>query len=49
MSLARGCLMRTTTIRSDVKNLLFDYLLHQLGCGNVALQVRLLATITGIY
>ena len=49
MSLARGYLMRTTTIRSDVKNLLFDYLLHQLGCGNVTLQVRLLATITGIY
>ena len=49
MSLARGYLMRTTTIRSDVKNLLFDYLLHQLGCGTVALQVRLLATITGIY
>ena len=49
MSLARGYLMRTTTIRSDAKNLLFHYLLHQLGCGNVALQARLLATITGTY
>ena len=24
--------MRTTRIRSDAKNLLFDFLLHQLGC-----------------
>ena len=33
-----------------LKNLLFDYLLHQYGCCNArSLQARLLAIITGIY
>ena len=32
--------MRTTRIQSDAKNLLFDCLLHQLGCYARSLQAR---------